>query len=335
MTVLFGSRIAGPATPRGTSSAGVEPTAASPATAVQEPLPTPTTDRLFMVLAPGALPDKAVTGTAADVLGARLRALGIGTFTSSAGYAITFQVPGDGPSDEVIRTVLGATGDVEFVPVPPDAYASLAPEVGDALPSDLPPLFGHEGIAAIGRGTSQQGVPVLDISLTAQAAAAFGDHTAAHVGEYFAIVVDGKISSLPVINEPIPGGEVQIAIGDPSLGGRPPTSFDAAAAILIGGRLPEAWQGARAPGIVTEQFAIRTALGQFPYGVFVTADLTAEEGNDGWIAVWRIVLGGIVSAVIPCPTPGPGPTCPIPGPTRVVVIDAERGNVLRIEYPPP
>jgi hypothetical protein len=66
----------------------------------------------------------------------------------------------------------------------------------------------------------------------------------------------------------------------------------------------------------------------------VSADLTAEEGTDGWIAVWRIVLGDIVSAVIPCPTPGLGPTCPVPGSTRVVVIDAERGNVLRIEYPP-
>ena len=335
MTVLFGSRIAGPSAPRDTSS----PSAASPATAVQEPLPTPTTERLFMVLAPGALPDKAVTTRAAEVLEARLRALGIGNFTSSAGNAITFQVPGDGPTDENIRAALGATGDIEFVPVPADAFASLQPVVGDALPTDLPALFGHEGIVSVERGTQQQGIPVIDIKLAPAAATAFGDYTAAHAGGYFAVVVDGRIALIPVINEPIRGGTLQISSGGAEIPGRPDTTFDVTAAILVGGRLPEAWQGARVPGIVTQRFAMGAALGQYPGAILVSADLDAEPIGDAWLAVWYVLVSrdDLANQQVPCPTKGPGASgtdCPTVGPTRRVVVNAEGGGVIRIEYPP-
>jgi hypothetical protein len=103
---------------------------------------------------------------------------------------------------------------------------------------------------------------------------------------------------------------------------------------MVGGMLPEAWRGARAPAIVSEEFAIGVAKGQLPYATVASSDLGAEPDGDGWRAVWHVVMTGVVSAVIPCPTSGPGNTCFVPGPIRRVVIDAERGSVIRIEMPP-
>ena len=41
----------------------------------------------------------------------------------------------------------------------------------------------------------------------------FGEYTAAHVGDYFAITIDGSVLSAPVIQNGIPNGEVQITGG--------------------------------------------------------------------------------------------------------------------------
>lgn len=317
VTITLGTLISGPATPR--------------ATTVPSPAPTVAGGRHFIVLPPSGLPSKPETTLASDVLAARLRTLGIGNFTSGGGNAIQFTVPADGPSDALIRAVLGATGDVEFVPLPAADYPDLGsgPVVGEPLPKDEPALFGWEGIESAVLDTTQQQLPAVTVTLKPAAKSAFADYTAAHAGEYFAILVDGRVASLPVINEPIAGGQVMI-----SGGGIEDGAFARLAAILVGGMLPEAWRGASAPAIVSEEFAINVAKGQFPYNPVATSDLTAERDGDGWRAVWLVEVTGVVSAVIPCPKPGPGPTCPVPSPIRRVVIDAVVGNVIRIEIPP-
>ena len=53
------------------------------------------------------------------------------------------------------------------------------------------------------------------------------------------MVIDGVVALLPVINEPIIGGQVQIS-GDSAS-----EDYQETVAILVGGILPESWRGAR------------------------------------------------------------------------------------------
>jgi hypothetical protein len=291
--------------------------------------------RYFAVLPPtGSQPDRE-SGRAFDVLRARVRALQVGNSSLESGNGIFVGVSPGGPSDGMILAVLAAPGVVEFVPLPPsDDAGTPVPEVGDPLPVDEPPLFGAEGLASV-QIANVGNVPGLDITLTSAAAEAFGQHTAAHVGESFAIVIDGRIAALPVINEPLTDGFVHLTGGSSPVPGLPNPGFAIAAAVLVGGPLPEAWRGARVPGIVSLEFATAAAQAQFPRGTVASTNLTAEDDGDGWQAVWHIVLTGDVGGgIIPCPTPAPSArSCPTAAPIRRVVVDAERGNVIRIEYP--
>jgi hypothetical protein len=253
------------------------------------PAPTIAAERTFIVLPPDGLPAKPDSILAGDVLNARLRALGIGSFSSGGGYAITFSVPSDGPSDDSIRAVLGATGDVEFVPLPPEFYGDgmLEPLVGEPLPHAEPALFGWEGIESVALDDSQQ-VPAIAVVLKPAAKDAFADYTAAHVTETFAIVLDGRVAAAPIINEPISGGEVTI-----SAGGLNDAAFDRLAAILVGGMLPEAWRGAVVPVIISREDAIDAARARITDGAGATvesADLDALQDGSHWRAVWRVAF---------------------------------------------
>ncbi len=57
----------------------------------------------------------------------------------------------------------------------------------------------------------QNNRPVINFSLNAEGAQIFGDFTGKNVGNYLAIVLDGKVYSAPVINERIGGGHGQIS----------------------------------------------------------------------------------------------------------------------------
>jgi hypothetical protein len=255
------------------------------------PAATAQPNRDFIVLPPAGAPAKPDSILASDVLLARLRALGIGNFSSGGGYAITFNVPADGPSDDTIRAVLGATGNVAFVPLPPEFYGEgmLEPLVGEPLPHAEPALFGWEGIASVAPDDTQQ-LPAVTITLKPAAAGAFADYTTQHLQESFAVVIDGRVASAPVINEPITGGQVTI-----SDGGRNDDVFERMIAIFVGGMLPEAWRGAEVPEIISREVAIEAARGSLGDGVdqtVVSADLDALQDRSRWRAVWRVDFEG-------------------------------------------
>src|SRR5207247_2456077 len=65
----------------------------------------------------------------------------------------------------------------------------------------------------------------------------FGEYTAGHIGQYFAIVLDGKVISAPVINGAIPGGNVQIS-QDSNIGGYPLKEATNLVTVLQFGSLP-------------------------------------------------------------------------------------------------
>jgi hypothetical protein len=276
VAVVIAGNIAGPIGPGNRPS----PTAAASAAA----------ERQFIVLPPAGMPSKPETTLANDVLAARLRALGIGNFQSGGGYVITFNVPADGPSDAAIRAVLGATGDVAFVPLPPADYGlgvgKRQAAIGQPLPKDEPALFGWEGIASANAAYDPaNSLRTVNVSLKPDAAAAVGDYTTSHLGETFAIVIDGRVAMLPVINEPITGGEVNVSGGIEG-------EFEVTAAILIGGMLPEAWRGATVPVLISRDDAVAAALAASHGGVVEYASQSAEiaAAGDAPRVVWNIEI---------------------------------------------
>ncbi|BBY77731.1 hypothetical protein MPRF_46300 [Mycolicibacterium parafortuitum] len=72
-------------------------------------------------------------------------------------------------------------------------------------------IIAGEEIANATSGLNQQaGEFVVDLEFKSQGAKTWADFTAANVGVQTAFVLDSKVVSAPVINEPIPGGKTQI-----------------------------------------------------------------------------------------------------------------------------
>lgn len=247
------------------------------------PTPTPqaTTapEREFIVLPPvGMVLGKPEAILASDVLSARIRALGIGTFSSGGGYGIQFTLPAAGPSDASIRTVLSATGDIRIVPLPAADYGEgkLTATVGEPLPKDEPALIGWDGIASV-TSDPLAGKPELTITLKPAAGQAFGDETTTHVGEIFAIVIDGRVAMLPTVMSAITSGQITVTPG--LIGpGVPDPAFAESAAILVGGMLPEAWRGATVPVLISRDEAIAVALAATHGGTVQDASPTVDLG---------------------------------------------------------
>jgi hypothetical protein len=283
------------------------------------PSPSSPIERTFIVLpASPEVPSKAESTVAGNVLMARLRALGVGTFTMGGGYGMTFILPASGPADDLIRAVLAAPGSVRFIPIPSGDPTVVA---GQTLPPTGAELFGSEGVASIKDGTDQNGNPALDVELTPAGERTFADWTPQHVGEQLAIVLDGRVVSAPIILAPI-RGTIQISNESSSAG----VTLDAATrAILMGGILPHGWQGARVPVTIPEEAAVATALAQPGVAELVHAQLDAATVVGQWRAVWDVMVGGSFRD-FPCTSGSPSP-CPISG-IEVVQIDAVNGGVM-------
>jgi preprotein translocase subunit SecD len=133
---------------------------------------------------------------------------------------IVVEIPGVSNRDQV-RRLVGNTGKLEFVPLPADQYGTQtnpgpkSAVAGAPIDPALPPLFdGTEISSAAPAIDSNTRKPVVSFELKSAGATAFGQYTTAHVKEFFAIVLDGKIVSAPYINEPIPNGRGQIDVQD-------------------------------------------------------------------------------------------------------------------------
>jgi preprotein translocase subunit SecD len=110
-----------------------------------------------------------------------------------------------------VRNLVGTTGRLDFVPIPP---GENAPQANTKL--DLathPVLFSGDQIDSATIGTNQSGQRTVNFVLKSDGAKKFGDYTAQHVGDYFAIVLDSTVISAPVIQSAIPNGQVQIEAG--------------------------------------------------------------------------------------------------------------------------
>jgi hypothetical protein len=288
--------------------------------------------RQYIVLPPeGSVPSKASMSIATDVLSLRIRSIGIGTFSSAGGYAITFQLPPD-VDDSLVRALLTATGELSFVPLPPEDYGSgkAAAVVGEPLPVDEPELFGIEQIASSGVAT-HDGVPAsVHFDLRPIGADALQIYATGHVGETLAVLVDGRVRLLSVVQGPIDDGRLD-------LGGPDPDALAVLAAVVSSGTLPEGWRDPRVPIVMPEaeagSLALQTLASSVPPSI-QSSQLGTNGTPTDLTATWEFVVEGL--AVVPCYGPqGACPATPDTATTWLVVLDAVTGEEIRTELPAP
>ncbi|MBQ8255414.1 MAG: protein translocase subunit SecD [Alphaproteobacteria bacterium] len=164
-----------------------------------------------------------------EIVRRRIDALGTKepSIQSQGGKYILVQLPGvDNP--ERIKELIGQTAKMTFhlvnENVSQEQVASgRAPSGTEFLPYiDSPgsviPVYSRVEVSGESLKDSQaefdqNNMPVVSTVFDASGARRFAKLTTEHVNERFAIVLDGKVLSAPVIREPIPGGRGQISGG--------------------------------------------------------------------------------------------------------------------------
>lgn len=212
-----------------------------------------------------------------EIVRRRIDALGTKepSIQSQGGKYILVQLPGvDNP--EHIKELIGQTAKMSFHLVnenvsPEQLAAGRAPNGTEFMPyidSPSQKVAVYSRVEVSGESLKdsqaefdQNNMPVVSTVFDASGARKFAKLTTEHVNERFAIVLDGKVLSAPVIREPIPGGRGQISGGFTLQGAKD------LAVLLRSGALP-------APLQVIEERTVGAGLG---------AD-TIEQGKLGSIA---------------------------------------------------
>ncbi len=146
---------------------------------------------------------------------------------------IVVELPGVSDPN-AIQKLVGQTGQLEFVPL------GSTPKVkGDVIdPKQFPALFnGTELSSATIATNGQTNQRVVTFQLKDNGAKLFAQYTAAHIGQYFAIVLDGNVISAPTIQSAIPNGAVEISQNS-TLGGYPLAEATELVTVLQYGSLP-------------------------------------------------------------------------------------------------
>ncbi len=175
---------------------------------------------------------------------------------------ILVQVPGlQDPSR--LKEIIGKTAKLDFRMVdesmtPEQAAASHPPADSEVLDGENGEKYLIEKRALVSGGDlvdaqpsfdQRNGQPIVNFRFNSSGARKFAEVTQQNVGKRFAIVLDNKVISAPVINEPIPGGAGQIS------GNFTVQSANDLAILLRAGALP-------APLTVVEERTVGPGLGQ-------------------------------------------------------------------------
>jgi preprotein translocase subunit SecD len=155
---------------------------------------------------------------------------------------IVVEMPGVTNVDQ-IRNLVGTTGRLDFMPLGSTPAASgqqldpawMATRCTDEVVVNCV-LFSGDQVSSATIGADETGQRTVDFTLESQGRDLFGAYTASHIGDYFAIVLDGEVISAPVIQSSIPNGQVQISQG--GIGGYPLQEAQNLVTILQFGQLP-------------------------------------------------------------------------------------------------
>jgi preprotein translocase subunit SecD len=172
-----------------------------------------------------------VVGQSIEIVRRRIDELGTreSTIIRQGDDRILLQLPGV-ENPEHVKSLLGKTAKLTFHLVdhgvsPQDALAGHLPPGSEALEevSDRngegnrivvirrKVELGGETLIRAQSGFDDSSQPVVNFTFNTQGAKKFGAITTEHVGKQFAIVLDGKVISAPVIRTPITGGSGQIS----------------------------------------------------------------------------------------------------------------------------
>ncbi len=146
------------------------------------------------------------------------------TVVTEGGSRILVEVPGV-EDPEALKRLIGQTARLEFKLVdltanPQDVQQGRAPPGSQVLPMadgsgfmavKRRVMVSGDQLTAASQGFDQDGRPDINIKFNTVGARRFGRVTQENVGKPFAIILDDKILSAPNINEPILGGQAQIA----------------------------------------------------------------------------------------------------------------------------
>jgi preprotein translocase subunit SecD len=145
---------------------------------------------------------------------------------------VSVELPG-AEEEEELRRLIGATGVLAFVPVPPE----FDQQVADGLPlpqgmEAIEPLFTGTEIAAARPGRDPNGLLAVDLELKETGARLFDEYAEQNQGRRFAIVLDGIVQSAPAIRARNFNGQAQIS------GSFTPDAMNALVTVLRFGSLP-------------------------------------------------------------------------------------------------
>jgi preprotein translocase subunit SecD len=220
-----------------------------------------------LALSPQAMQAEAAKAVAQSVEKIRRRVDELGTkepsITTQGLDRISIEAPGES-DPEKLKAVIGKTAKLTLQAVdesisPEDLAAGRIPPDSQVLPMDASrgggtlvvkkrPVVTGEQLTYAQQGFDQNGVPAVDMRFNGVGAQRFGKFTAENIGKRFAIVLDGKIITAPVIQGAIPSGSGQITnIGTPE-------EANTLALLLRAGALP-------APLIPIQQTAVGAELG--------------------------------------------------------------------------
>lgn len=184
------------------------------------------------------------------------------TITRQGVNRIVIQAAGES-DPEKLKAVIGKTAKLTFQMVdesvtPEDIAAGRIPPGTEVLQSEdayVPSyavrkraLVSGDELTNSQQTFDQNGKPAVSFAFNGQGARKFGDATARNIGKKFAIVLDGKVISAPVINSALPGGSGIIT------GNFTPESAAELSLLLRSGALP-------APLNVEEQRTVGAELG--------------------------------------------------------------------------
>jgi preprotein translocase subunit SecD len=139
------------------------------------------------------------------------------TIQRQGSQRILIQVPGIGSAAE-LKAIIGTTAQLTFQPVVSrtsnaDERAGAGNEVLPSLDDEgvyyileRAPVVTGEELTDAQPDFDQNGRPAVSFRFNPTGARAFGDYTAANIGNPFAIVLDGEVISAPVIQSHIAGG---------------------------------------------------------------------------------------------------------------------------------
>ncbi|MGA9657614.1 MAG: protein translocase subunit SecD [Asticcacaulis sp.] len=163
--------------------------------------------------------------TSIEIVRRRIDSLGTKEPSISRQGVNRIVVEAPGQSDpEQLKRIIGQTAKLTFQMVdetvsPSDLAAGRIPPGSEALPDEgsgtmlvvrKAVLVSGNSLTRANVGVDQNQRPAIDFAFNGEGARKFGDVTARNIGHRFAIILDGKIVSAPVIQGAITGGSGQI-----------------------------------------------------------------------------------------------------------------------------